>query len=110
MRTIVDIPENQIKALDLLGKKEDLSRAELVRRAVKTYLDIEQQNKSAGGLDKHFGFLKDDLQPFDGLDALEYERKMRAEWDQRDEMYSNWGMNEKPVPPYTHEKDKEKPE
>ena len=34
MRTIVDIPEKDIKALDSLGKKQDLSRAELVRRGV----------------------------------------------------------------------------
>jgi len=43
MRTIVDLPEDQIKALDSIGKREDLSRTELVRRAVAAYLDGAQE-------------------------------------------------------------------
>lgn len=110
MRTIVDIPEDQVKALDSLGKKENLSRAELVRRAVQNYLDVER-TKSAGAVDKYFGFLKDCPEAFDGLDGLAYERKIRAEWDDRDKMYGNWGMQDKAAAPaYEHKKDdKEKP-
>ena len=70
MRTIVDIPENDVKALDSLGKKENLSRAELVRRAVQSYLEAAQR-KSTAAVDEYFGFLKDCPEAFDGLDSLD---------------------------------------
>ena len=38
MRTIVDLPEEQIEALKQLSEKSRLSRAELMRRAVAEYL------------------------------------------------------------------------
>ena len=82
MRTIVDIPEDQVKALDLLGKKLDTSRAELVRRAVDMYLAAEQKTAKSK-LDQYFGILKgSDL--FEGMDGLAWQRKMRAEWAERD--------------------------
>lgn len=82
MRTIVDIPEDQVKALDVLGKKHDLSRAELVRRAVAQYLEGEQKSQKSK-LDQYFGILKgSDL--FDGMDGLAWQKKMRAEWAERD--------------------------
>jgi hypothetical protein len=83
MRTIVDIPENQVKALDLLGKKHDLSRAELVRRAVDMYLAAEQKSTKTK-LDQYFGIFKDDPTVFDGLDGSAWQQKMRAEWAERD--------------------------
>ena len=83
MRTIVDIPEDQIKALDSLGKKEDVSRAELVRRAINRYLETETA-KSAEAIDKYFGLFKGDDAVFGGMDGLEYQQKIRAEWDERD--------------------------
>lgn len=83
MRTIVDIPEDQIKALDVLGKKQDLSRAELVRRAVGQYLEAEQKSQKSK-LDQYFGLFKDDPTVFEGLDGLAWQRKMRAEWADRD--------------------------
>ncbi len=83
-RTIVDIPEEHINLLDSIGKKESLSRAELVRRAVESYLEAEQ-SKSAGAIEQYFGMFKDDPSVFEGLSGLEYERKMRGEWDERDE-------------------------
>jgi len=38
MRTVIDLPEEQIKALDSYRKKERISRAEAVRRAVAAFL------------------------------------------------------------------------
>lgn len=109
MRTIVDIPDDHVNALDSLGKKENLSRAELVRRAVAQYLEVER-GKSSGAVDKYFGFLKDCPEAFDGLDGLAYQRKIRAEWDDRDKMYGNWGLHDKGAQDYEHKKDdKEKP-
>lgn len=83
MRTIVDIPDELVKGLDLLGKKHDLSRAELVRRAVDRYLATETE-KTTGDVDKYFGIFKDDPTVWDGLDGLAWQRKIRAEWDERD--------------------------
>ncbi len=83
MRTIIDIPEDQVKALDVLGKKHDLSRAELVRRAVAQYLEAEQKSQKSK-LDQYFGIFKDDPTVFEGLDGLAWQRKMRAEWAERD--------------------------
>lgn len=83
MRTIVDLPDEHVNALDSMGRKMDVSRAELVRRAVEQYLHAETK-KSSGDVDKYFGIFKDDPAVFGGLDGLAYQRKMRAEWDARD--------------------------
>jgi hypothetical protein len=84
MRTIVDLPEDQVKSLDSLGKRKKLSRAALVREAVERYLDEESQT-AKGDLDKYFGVFKDEPAIFDGLDGLAWQSKIRAEWDERDE-------------------------
>jgi len=99
MRTIVDLPEDQIKALDSIGKRDDISRAELVRRAVAGYLQNEQKS-TKGRLDQYFGILKDDPTVFDGLDGLAWQKKMRAEWDKREadmdrRLAENMGVNDK---------------
>lgn len=99
MRTIVDLPEEQIKALDIIGKKGDLSRAELVRRAVAAY--VETEHKAAKSkLDQYFGMFKDDPTVFDGLDGIGWQKKMRAEWAERDaaideRLAENLGLNDK---------------
>lgn len=107
MRTIVDLPDDDVKILDSIGKRDDVSRAELVRRAVAQYLESEKQ-RSDEAIDKYFGFLKDVPESFDGLDGLEYQRKIRSEWDDRDTMYSNWAMHDKADASFTHKKDDEK--
>lgn len=109
MRTIVDIPEDQIKALDSLGKKDNLSRAELVRRAVQAYLEVEQ-GRTAGAVDAYFGFLQGVPDAFGGMDSLDYQQDMRGEWDDRDKSYSNWGFQEGGATPYEHRKDRNKGE
>jgi len=42
MRTIVDLPPEQIKALDGYSKKEGISRADAVRRAVASFLPSDR--------------------------------------------------------------------
>jgi len=70
MRTIVDIPEQNIQALDAICGREHISRAEAVRRAVADYLT---RNKSEG--DAAFGIWKGR-----GQDGLTYEDALRDEW------------------------------
>jgi len=71
MRTIVDLPDEQVNALQQLGVRSNLSRAELVRRAVAEYLDKRQDSSD----DRAFG-----LWQRRRCDALEYEDHLRAEW------------------------------
>ena len=108
MRTIVDLPEEQVSALDKIGERDSLSRAELVRRAVDLYLSEHKKKKTGAivgpdirGLSKAGGD-----NAWDDMDATEWVRQMRSEWDERDRMYSHWGLNEKPQPDFTHKEDK----
>ncbi len=96
MRTIVDIPQEHIQALDVIAQKKDVSRAELMRRAVRLYLSEDKQKKSDDSLDKYYGFLKNSPEAFNGLKGMDYQNKMRGEWDQRDEMYGKWGLHDSP--------------
>ena len=54
MRTIVDLPEEQVRKLALLCRKEKISRAEAVRRAVEQLL----RNTSSRVLQAYFGASK----------------------------------------------------
>jgi metal-responsive CopG/Arc/MetJ family transcriptional regulator len=72
MRTIVDIPEDVLKELDDLARRDDVSRAEAVRRAMAEYL--EKRRSSRG--DAAFGIWKSKK-----IDALQYEDELRGEWN-----------------------------
>lgn len=74
MRTIVDLPPEQLSSLSELGRKHRLSRAEIIRRAVERYL--REQNASAAGA--AFGLWKG--KP---VDALKHEDRIRREWETR---------------------------
>jgi metal-responsive CopG/Arc/MetJ family transcriptional regulator len=71
MRTIVDIPSEQLQQLAELCEREDLSRAEAVRRAIA--LLLEQQARTP---DEAFGLWKDR-----GTDGVAYQQARRGEWD-----------------------------
>ena len=94
MRTIVDLPEEDVKALDVWGTELNLSRAELVRQAVKSYIVHKQKKGSDEMINTYFGFLKNSPDAFNGLDAIEYQQKMRGEWQEREDMYGRWGFHE----------------
>jgi metal-responsive CopG/Arc/MetJ family transcriptional regulator len=71
MRTLVDLGDAQLQALDELSKKEKRSRAALIRRAIDDYLAKERykQEGDAFGL---WGKRK--------VDGLAYQKKVRSEW------------------------------
>ena len=72
MRTIIDLPENQINAIAELCKLQGISRAEAIRRAVSEMLNHQQ----TAGRDKAFGAWKDKkVNSRDFVDAL------RREWE-----------------------------
>ena len=71
MRTLVDIPEKQLKALTRLSKARKRSRAAIIRDAVTDYLEREHRASK----DAAFGLWGDRT-----VDGLDYQRKLRAEW------------------------------
>jgi hypothetical protein len=77
VRTIVDLPDEQIRALDAYSKKYGVSRAEAVRRAVASFLPKRRRRLDFRN-DPAFGSWKNR-----DVDSVEYQRKLRAEWDDR---------------------------
>ena len=71
MRTIIDLPDEQIRRLADVCRREGVSRAEAVRRAVADYLDARCLRER----DDAFGMWRGRR-----LDSIEYERRLRREW------------------------------
>jgi metal-responsive CopG/Arc/MetJ family transcriptional regulator len=71
MRTLVDLGDTQLQALDELSKKEKRPRATLIRQAIDDYLGKrrDKQQRDAFGL---WGKRK--------VDGLTYQEKVRDEW------------------------------
>ena len=73
MRTIVDLPADQIKRLDEYSKKERISRTEAVRRAVAKFLPAKTKDRK---------WLTD--HPAIGTwkrgEGSAWQRKVRSEW------------------------------
>jgi metal-responsive CopG/Arc/MetJ family transcriptional regulator len=70
MRTLVDLPEDELEELSALSRSRKVSRAELIRQAVAGFL---AQNKA--GMEDSFGLWKKK-----GVDGVEYQEKLRSEW------------------------------
>lgn len=71
MRTLVDMSEAQIDALDLIAKRERRSRAALIRTAVDDYLARHRRHEVEDG----FGLWGERK-----VDGLDYQEKVRREW------------------------------
>ena len=74
MRTLINLTEEQINSLNILGEVRELSRAEMVRRAVGDYLNKNKQYLESN-TEKAFGILAD--KPIDGL---QLQNQLRDEW------------------------------
>jgi hypothetical protein len=72
MRTIIELPSGQLDALDAWCRRDGISRAEAIRRAVAA--TIEQQ--AARGRESAFGIWRDRA-----VDGVEWQTRARAEWD-----------------------------
>lgn len=73
MRTIVDIPEDDIRWLDQKAAETGKSRTAIVREAVETY----RAEASQSGLRQGFGLWKDRT---DIGDSVDWQRRERASW------------------------------
>jgi len=74
MRTIVDLPADQIKRLDEYSKKERISRTEAVRRAVAKFLPAKT-TKDRKWLTDHPA-----IGTWKRGEGLAWQRKVRSEW------------------------------
>ena len=73
MRTLVDIPDDQIEELNKLAQREKVSRASLVRRAIADLLASKRKAQGDGIADS-FG-IRPDME-----DGLAYQERIRSEW------------------------------
>lgn len=71
MRTIIDIPPHILTEIDDLAKRESISRAEAVRRAMMEYVEKRARRKPNAA----FGIWKSKK-----VDSLDYEDELRDEW------------------------------
>ena len=71
MRTIIDLPSEQLEALTDLCRREGISRAEAVRRAVASPIERERASAPSSA----FGLWRS--RPVDGV---AYQRRLRKEW------------------------------
>ncbi len=74
MRTLVNIPEQDLELLNAISKSEQISRAEIVRRAIAEYLALHKGKDS--GIDEAFGLWTERAE-----DGLAYQERMRGEWE-----------------------------
>ena len=70
MRTLVDIPEQQLAALAAMGAARKESRAELIRLAIAAFIATHK-----GDTDQAFG-----LWGKRQIDGLAYQQQARSEW------------------------------
>lgn len=71
MRTLVDLEEENIRALDQLAARRKRSRAALIREAVADYLE----RNAVGEAGEAFGLWENRK-----VDGLDYQERLRSEW------------------------------
>lgn len=71
MRTVIDVPKYVLDRLAELGARRGLSRAEVIRRALDSYLAQHAPTSDECA----FGLWKD------RVDALAYTDRLRGEWE-----------------------------
>jgi LPS sulfotransferase NodH len=70
MRTLIDIPEAQLADLALLCESRQLSRAEVVRQAISSFIAQQTRPQAA----QAFGSWGA------GEDGVAYQQRLRSEW------------------------------
>jgi metal-responsive CopG/Arc/MetJ family transcriptional regulator len=80
MRMAVDIPDDQLAELTRLAKREGMSRAALIRRAIADLLASRRKTENEAAFAAAFGIWADRDE-----DGLAYQERLRSEWEGRDE-------------------------
>lgn len=71
MRTVIDIPDEDVNALAEICKRQEISRAEAIRRALKNMLAenaVKARNNAFGAWKRK-------------IDSRAFINELRAEWD-----------------------------
>ena len=71
MRTIIDLPNDQLDRLAIVCRREGISRAEAIRRAVAAYARAQLRHD----VDEGFGLWRSRRE-----DGVRYQRRLRKEW------------------------------
>ena len=71
MRTIITLSDEHIHSLEVICKKENISRSEAIRQAVHQYIEIQKPKN----MDQAFGIWKER-----DISALLYEEELRSEF------------------------------
>jgi hypothetical protein len=79
MRTLIDLPDEQIKALDRYRAKKKISRAEAVRRAVAAFLPRNRTPETDWANHPAFGCTKKGRKS----DSTDFVRRIRGEWSRK---------------------------
>jgi hypothetical protein len=74
VRTIIDLPREQLDALDALRRRDGISRAELIRRLVASHV----QARAGGDAERAFGLWRGRR-----MNGLRYQNRLRREWGER---------------------------
>ena len=74
MRTLVDIPDEQLEELTEISTRENTSRAAIIREAITSYL---AKRRKTGAKDA-FGLWRRKGQ--DVVDGVDYQKALRGEW------------------------------
>jgi hypothetical protein len=74
MRVLIDVPDEDLDWLDRKAAEQGKSRAALVREAIAEY----RVEKGKQGIERFFGIWRGRKDIGDGL---EYQRRMRDDWD-----------------------------
>jgi len=70
MRTVVDLPEEDLKAVKALARRDKVSQAEAIRRAVKAYLATSRPEPDPTAFGLWAG----------RTEGLHYQEALREEW------------------------------
>ena len=72
MRTIIDLPEEQLQELADICRRDGISRAEAIRQAVALHVQRQRRARPSPA----FGLWRARQ-----VDGLAYERRLRREWE-----------------------------
>ena len=76
MRTLVDIPDDDLAIINSVVKAQSISRAEFIRRAIAQSLSTHRKAQIERAREAAFGLLAGR-----SLDGMEYQERIRREWE-----------------------------
>ena len=81
MRTLIDIPDQQLNDLASICATQRLARAEAVRRALNAFIaqNLPTRETAFGAWNGQIAFLPGEREPLPE-DGLAYQEKLRSEW------------------------------